>query len=87
VIPVTFTLPPVLAISAKASKSGNSFVFVIKNAKSKSVQVTVGTVVKTIKPTSDNYTFKVLVSKNKGKNTALKVTYGTKVLVKTTLKG
>jgi hypothetical protein len=87
VIPVTFTSPPVLAISAKASKSGNSFVFVIKNAKSKSVQVTVGTVVKTIKPTSDNYTFKVLVSKNKGKNTALKVTYGTKVLVKTTLKG
>lgn len=86
-IPLAFTAQPAVLESAKASKSGANFVFVITNAKGKTVKVTVGTAVTTITPTSENYTFKVLVGKNKGKNTALKVTYGTKVLVKTTLKG
>jgi hypothetical protein len=87
VIPLTFTAAPAVAPSAKVSKSGANFLFVLKNAKSKSIKVTVGTMVRTIKPTSDNFTYKVAVNKNKGKNTAIKVTYGTKVLAKTTLKG
>jgi hypothetical protein len=87
VIPLTFNAPPAPVISARAGKSGTSFVFVIKNAKAKSIKVIVGTSVKTVKPTSDSYTVKISVGKNKGKNTALKVTYGTKVLTKTTLKG
>lgn len=87
VIPLTFTAAPAAVLSAKASKSGANFLFVIRNAKAKSIKITVGTTVKTIKPTSDNYTYRVAVAKNKGKNTAIKVTYGTKVLTKTTLKG
>lgn len=87
VIPLTFTASPAPAISARAGKSGTSFMFVIKNAKAKSIKVVVGSSVKTVRPTSDSFTVKISVGKNKGKNTALKVTYGTKVLAKTTLKG
>ncbi len=87
VIPLTFTAPPAPAISARAGKSGTSFVFVIKNAKAKSIKVIVGPSVKIVRPTSDSYTVKISVGKNKGKNTTLKVTYGNKVLTKTTLKG
>lgn len=87
IIPLTFTAPPAPAISARAGKYGTSFMFVIKNAKAKSIKVTVGSLVKTVKPTSDSYTVKISVGKNKGKKTAVKVTYGTKVLAKATLKG
>lgn len=87
VIPLTFVAPPVAALSATATKSGSNFVFVIKNAKAKTIKVTVGSVMKTISKNSDNYTVQFAIGKNKGKNTVLKVTYGSKVLTKATLKG
>jgi hypothetical protein len=62
-------------------------VFVIKNAKAKTVKVTVGTSVKSIKPTSENYTYRVAVGKSKGKKTALQVLLGSKVLAKGNLLG
>lgn len=87
VIPLTFTTPPAAELSAKVSKTGGYFVFVIKNAKAKSIKVTAGSTVRTIKPTSDNYTYKVPVGKNKGRITSLRVTFGTNVLAKAILKG
>lgn len=87
VIPVTFSNPPVLVTSTTVTKVGTNFIFVIKNAKGKSIKVTVGSVVKTIKPTSDNYSYTVAIGANKGKMTTLKAIDGTKVLVRKMLKG
>ena len=87
VIPLSFTAPVALEPTAKVSKVGNYFVFVIKNAKAKTVKVTVGTSVKSIKPTSENYTYRVAVGKSKGKKTALQVLLGSKVLAKGNLLG
>jgi hypothetical protein len=87
IIPITFTAAPTPVVSASVSKAGGNFVFVVKNAKSKSLKVKVGTVSQTIKPTSDVFSFKVAVGKNKGKKTELQVIYGSKVITKAIVKG
>jgi len=84
-IPLTFKAQPV--ITAKAKKTGSNFVLTITNAKGVQVRVTVGTVTKTVVPTSDNYSFTTAVGKNKGKLTKLKAVVGSNVLIDTKVKG
>lgn len=84
-IPLIFkTLPEA---SAKAKKIGTNFVFTIANAQGAELKLTVGTVTKNVRPTSDNYTYTTAIGINKGKLTKLKVVLGSRVLVETKIRG
>ena len=84
-IPLTFKVMTVPSGTVRKLKS--NFVLEIKNAKGSTLQVRIGNKSSILKPTKDDFRFRVPVGKNAGKLITIKVTEGSRILVDAKIKG